>query len=64
MKTTNKKLTKENLFRYYGSPDIMKLIEVDEFNRTVIFKVNKELISIPFALTGLIEEYDECDLYE
>jgi hypothetical protein len=50
---------KGDYFRYYGSPDLMKLVEVDEFNRMVVFKLKGEQISIPFALTCFIEEYND-----
>jgi len=56
-----KKINKEEYYRYYGSPDVMKLVEVDDFNRTVIFELNGSNISVPFALTCFIEDYD---LYE
>ena len=49
---------KNILFRYYGSPELMKLVEVDDFNRTVRFKLNGEMISVPFALTCFLEEYE------
>ena len=42
-------------YKYYGAVDEMKLVGVDDFNRSLLFNVKGEVYNIPFALTSMLE---------
>jgi len=42
-------------YRYYGAVEEMKLIDIDSFNRSLLFDVRGEVYNIPFALTSMLE---------
>jgi hypothetical protein len=42
-------------YKYYGAVEEMQLIDVDKFNRSLLFDVKGEVYNIPFALTSMLE---------